>query len=147
MLTEIFCQKLIVSDVILAFLDHLKPKIFYVGQPWWPTWSSTFFQNLWIRPWYNNGLQLRSCLFLLRSNSQDFLACGYSNKNEYSNSVVIVCPPYAFFLFVCFFFVFKKRLFLVFSVKLIFIIFCVIHRQTKQVARAWWHIATMLIFT
>ena len=34
---EIFCQKVIVSDVILAFLDYLKPKIFFVGQPWWPT--------------------------------------------------------------------------------------------------------------
>ena len=30
-LIEIFCQKLIVSDVILAFLDHLKPKIFFVN--------------------------------------------------------------------------------------------------------------------
>ena len=48
MLTEIFRQKLIVSDVILAFLDHLKPKIFFVGQPWWPTLSATSFQNLWI---------------------------------------------------------------------------------------------------
>ena len=28
-LTEIFCQKLIVSNVISAFLGHLKPKIFY----------------------------------------------------------------------------------------------------------------------
>ena len=36
MLIEIFCQKLIVSNVILAFLDHLKPKIFFVGQLWWP---------------------------------------------------------------------------------------------------------------
>ena len=34
---EIFCQKLIVSDVILAFIDHLKPNIFFIGQPWWPT--------------------------------------------------------------------------------------------------------------
>ena len=34
---EIFRQVLIVSDIILAFLDHLKPKIFFVGQPWWPT--------------------------------------------------------------------------------------------------------------
>ena len=31
MLIEIFCQKVIVSDIILAFLDHLKPKIFYYG--------------------------------------------------------------------------------------------------------------------
>ena len=50
MLIEIFCQKLIVSNVILAFLDHLKPKAFFVGQPWWPTLSTTPFQNLWIRP-------------------------------------------------------------------------------------------------
>ena len=37
MLIERFCQKIIVSDVILAFLDHLKPKIFFVGLPWWLT--------------------------------------------------------------------------------------------------------------
>ena len=36
MLIEIFCQKLIVSNVILAFLDQLKPRIFFFGQPWWP---------------------------------------------------------------------------------------------------------------
>ena len=35
-LIEIFCQKRIVSNVILAFLYHLKSKIFLVGQPWWP---------------------------------------------------------------------------------------------------------------
>ena len=29
---------------ILAFLDHLKPKIFFVGQPWWPTLSAPFFK-------------------------------------------------------------------------------------------------------
>ena len=34
MLMEMFCQKLIVSNVILAILDHLKPNIFFVGQPW-----------------------------------------------------------------------------------------------------------------
>ena len=34
---EIFCQELIVSNVILAFLDHLKSKIFFVDQPWWLT--------------------------------------------------------------------------------------------------------------
>ena len=28
MLIEIFCPKLLVSNVILTFLDHLKPKIF-----------------------------------------------------------------------------------------------------------------------
>ena len=31
-LIEIFCQKLIVSSVILAFLNHLKPKNFFDGQ-------------------------------------------------------------------------------------------------------------------
>ena len=35
-LIEIFRQKLIASNVILAFLDHLKPKFFFVGQAWWP---------------------------------------------------------------------------------------------------------------
>ena len=50
MLMEIFCQKLIVSNVILAFLDHLKPQIFFAGQPWWLTYSATPFQNLWICP-------------------------------------------------------------------------------------------------
>ena len=33
-LIEIFRQKRIVSNIILAFLDHLKPKISLVGQPW-----------------------------------------------------------------------------------------------------------------
>ena len=32
-LIEMFRQKRFVSDVILTFLDHLKPKIFFVGQP------------------------------------------------------------------------------------------------------------------
>ena len=36
-LIEIFCQKLIVSNVTLAFLDHLKPKIFFIRQPCWLT--------------------------------------------------------------------------------------------------------------
>ena len=37
MIIEIFCQKLIVSKVILAFLDHLKRNIFFFSQPWWLT--------------------------------------------------------------------------------------------------------------
>ena len=49
-LIEIFCQKLIVFNIILVFLDYLKPKNFFVGPPWWPTYSATPFQNLWIRP-------------------------------------------------------------------------------------------------
>ena len=32
MLIEMFRQKLIVSSIILAFLDYLKPKIFFLGQ-------------------------------------------------------------------------------------------------------------------
>ena len=34
-----YWQAFIVSkmDVILAFLDHLKPKFFFIGQSWWPT--------------------------------------------------------------------------------------------------------------
>ena len=36
-LKEIFSQKFIVSNVILALLDHLKPKIFFVSQSWWWT--------------------------------------------------------------------------------------------------------------
>ena len=36
-LIEMFRQKRLVSDVILTFLDHLKPKIFFVGQPLWLT--------------------------------------------------------------------------------------------------------------
>ena len=37
MLIEIFCQEPRVSNVILAFLDYLEPKNFFVGPPWWPT--------------------------------------------------------------------------------------------------------------
>ena len=33
LLIEIFRQKHIVSIVILAFLNHLKPRIFFIGQP------------------------------------------------------------------------------------------------------------------
>ena len=33
MMIEIFCQNLVVPNVVLAVLDHLKPKIFFVGQP------------------------------------------------------------------------------------------------------------------
>ena len=36
-LIEIFRQKVIVSNVILAFLGHLKPIIFCVGKAWWLT--------------------------------------------------------------------------------------------------------------
>ena len=45
-LIEIFCPKFIVSNVILVFLNHPKPKIFFVGQLWWPTKRTSHFQNL-----------------------------------------------------------------------------------------------------
>ena len=32
---EIFCPKLVVSNIIFAFLDHLKPKIFFFGHGGW----------------------------------------------------------------------------------------------------------------
>ena len=41
---EVFRQKLIVSNIILTVLDHLKSKIFFVIQPWWPTQSTPFFK-------------------------------------------------------------------------------------------------------
>ena len=43
-LIEIFRQKLIVSNIILAFIDHLKTKIFFVDQSWWPTQSAPLFK-------------------------------------------------------------------------------------------------------
>ena len=46
MLIEIINQKIIVSSVILAFLDHLKAKIFFVGQAQWPTQSHPFSKSL-----------------------------------------------------------------------------------------------------
>ena len=54
MLVEIFCQKRMVSDVISAFLDNLKPKMFFIGQPWWPTQEnineSLDMGNAWVFP-------------------------------------------------------------------------------------------------
>ena len=50
MYQEVLRQKK-VSNIILAFLDHLKPRMFFVDQPWWLTESIHFFKNLWIRPW------------------------------------------------------------------------------------------------
>ena len=43
-LKEIFRQKFIISNLILAFLDHPKPKIFFLGQLWWPTERVPFFK-------------------------------------------------------------------------------------------------------
>ena len=55
MLIEIFYQKLIVSNLILAFLDHLKPKIFFFGRhrapPLFEIFGSAFaissFSSFW----------------------------------------------------------------------------------------------------
>ena len=44
MLIEIFLPKRIVSNVILTFLDHLKPKIFFVDQTWWSAKNATLFK-------------------------------------------------------------------------------------------------------
>ena len=41
-LIETFFQKLIVSILILTFLDHLNPKTFFVGQPWHCTKNEVF---------------------------------------------------------------------------------------------------------
>ena len=38
---ETFCQNLIVSNFISAFLNNLNPKFFSAGQPWWLTYSTT----------------------------------------------------------------------------------------------------------
>ena len=43
MYQEVIRQK-IVSNIILAFLDHLKPRIFFVDQPWWPAESALFLK-------------------------------------------------------------------------------------------------------
>ena len=53
---EIFCSKLYVSNIISAFLGHLKPKIFFAGQQCLPT-LSTRFQNLWIRPYLTQDIK------------------------------------------------------------------------------------------
>ena len=50
MLIEMIFEKLIVANVILAFLDHPKRKTFFVGQTRQPPQSATPFQNLCIRP-------------------------------------------------------------------------------------------------
>ena len=50
MLIEISCQKLIVSNVISAFLYDLKPKIVFGGHPWWPTQSAPFSKILGSAP-------------------------------------------------------------------------------------------------
>ena len=43
-LIEMFCQKLIVSNVTSAFSDHLKPTIFFISQSWWPKLSTLYFK-------------------------------------------------------------------------------------------------------
>ena len=52
-LIEILRQKFIVSNVILAFLDHLKPKIFFFQLTMMADIERPPFQNLWICPLLN----------------------------------------------------------------------------------------------
>ena len=59
MYQEIIRQK-IVSNIILAFLDHLKPRIFFVDQSWWSTESALFFKKSLDAP--------LECLYLLSLN-------------------------------------------------------------------------------
>ena len=54
----------IVSKVILVFLDHLlKPKIFFVSQPWWPTESSLFPKFLDLALLWKFAKRLCPCKF------------------------------------------------------------------------------------
>ena len=78
-LKEIFCQKFIVSNIILACLDHLKPKNLFVGQPgglhrapffkicW--TALAFIFEATWLMPqtlnWWN-FLRFRWLFFIKR---------------------------------------------------------------------------------
>ena len=79
MLIEIFCQKRIVSNVILAFLDHLRPKIFFVLQPWQAIQNATSFQNLWIRPFspLNQNETAKSKHLIYQ--------CNYNKQRKYLN--------------------------------------------------------------
>ena len=45
-LKEIFRQKRVVFNVILAFLNYVKPKVFFAGQPWSPTYNAPFSESL-----------------------------------------------------------------------------------------------------
>ena len=46
MLIEIFCQKLIVSNVISVYVDHLKPNFFFTGRHRVPPLPLLFSKNL-----------------------------------------------------------------------------------------------------
>ena len=81
MLIEIFCQKLLVSNVILAFLDYLKSKDFFVGQPWWTTLSATTFQNLWIRPCLASSWKFQP--FQRYINRVEYIWCSFFCENRY----------------------------------------------------------------
>ena len=75
-LTEIFRKKLIVSNVILTFLHHLKPKIFSAGNHVGRHRASPPFQNLQSRPWNRYSLKLTFAFIKLictRSNTLDIV--------------------------------------------------------------------------
>ena len=69
-LIEISCQKLIVSNVISASSDHLKPKIFFAGQPWWPIYSAPFLKISGTAP-YNTGAFCFTSIFKLSKKQYD----------------------------------------------------------------------------
>ena len=49
-LMEIFCENFNNCNVVLAFLDHLKPKTFFIDQPWWLAEYTHFSETLDPRP-------------------------------------------------------------------------------------------------
>ena len=63
MCQEVIPQK-IVSNIILVFLNHLKPRIFFVGQPWWPTESAQILQIFGFAPRMPIPSSLKFCALL-----------------------------------------------------------------------------------
>ena len=63
----------------MAFLDHLKPKIFFVGQPWWPTLSVLLFKISGSAPAYNTKISI----FRQKDNSSNQI-----------NHIRIICNGY-----------------------------------------------------
>ena len=68
---EILCQKIIVSNIILAFLDDLKPKMFFFMKPWWSTYSAASphhpFPNIWIHActWWTVAKIIDGCVYYI----------------------------------------------------------------------------------
>ena len=119
-LIEIFWQKLIVSNVISAFLDHLKHKFFFAGQPWWLTWSAPLFKksgsthdNIFVQIqcsyfWYTSRLFLGCAIFVARCNT--IRASWETKKERLSYTKSDLCEGHHIFectsSFLCYFFCF-----------------------------------------